>query len=155
MSQNPYAAPSTSVADFDSSAALVRPRVTTTGIGLFWLMLAVGAVSGIFSVFTEEFPQDLPRGPIIGLTLVVLAAVYAIVFWILAAAGKGRNWGRITLTVLTALSVVVTVLVGPAKLVPDLAQRVLYLAQLAVEVVGVVLLFLPASNAWFAAKRAA
>jgi hypothetical protein len=66
---------------------------------------------------------------------------------------RGRNWARIVYAVLAALGVILTAIDTPASFSLGWYYGVLYLFSILLDVVTVVLLFLPVSNAWF--RRAA
>jgi hypothetical protein len=155
MSHNPYAPPSTTVADIEQPSDLVRPRNATIAMRMFWVMTMLGFGAGIVGIFFEDIPAGVPRGAVLAVALVVMLIIFGLMCWVLRATGRGKNWGRVTLTVLLAIGVLAVLFAPEAFNSSGVVQRASYFLQLAVEIVGMVLLFTPSSNAWFAAHRAA
>ena len=109
---------------------LDNPQLAAAGVTVETLVSFVRVAGGIF---------------------VVLALLY-IVFAVLAF--TGRNWARILVTVMT-VGFTAFLLLGLAGGVSaaDLPSLLILLALIVLPVAGVVILFLPASNAYFSAVR--
>ena len=74
---------------------------------------------------------------------------------LLVFVGKGQRWARILYVAWVGTSLL-RAFKGLPGAVPDPAfERLLYLLNLMMDVATAVLLFLPASNAWFHARRLA
>ena len=147
MSENPYAPPSSQVADIEGdTAALVRPLLVKVGIGL----LAVELVLSLARLFIDE--ESLYTAVIIGVMGLITVAAW-----------QGRNWARIVHLALLVLAVVATtVAIAVVRANPELAPgggqmffQPMSLAQNVLSVAGVLLLFTPAANAWYRAMKAA
>jgi hypothetical protein len=155
----PPAAPPLNESELRGAQNLPAP---TTVQASFWLWVVtvvislVGAVVGFtqrdaaLAALRSANVQNLTDAQIqAAVTLgLAVAAVFAIVFaglYLLFAfkARAGRNWARITLTVLTVLRLL-SLIAG---------SNLLAVISVVVAVVAVVLLFLPASNQFFAASK--
>jgi hypothetical protein len=138
----------------------------------FWLYIAgaamglisviVGAVVGIHRIQSGQFAgQVIPLGTdvspsvintalavgvALGIAVGLLSVVAYIVFAVLMR--RGANWARIVLTVLSSVALV-------SGLVGLLGLNVLNLLVSVLVVIAAVLLYVPASNAYFAARTAA
>lgn len=133
------------------SISSARPGTVTAA---FWLWIVEAVLSVIFGIVVVAVAAATPAvadlsgsqrdsavGVLIGVAVVFI--VVAVVRGLIAfAMRRGRNWARIVLTVLAALSIVATVLQGGG------AGWLLWLS-VVLAVVAVVLMFVPASNAWF------
>ncbi len=113
MPENPYAPPTSEVADVESeNRTMERPRIVTQGIGLLWLYLAISVPTVILDGFVAPPPiEDDPDGTLrtfqtVGTVVsIVLIAVMALLTWF---AWKGRNWARITHLVLVIVGVLMS-----------------------------------------------
>lgn len=149
MSENPYAPPSSQVADIEGDTkSLERPRLVQVGIGL----LAIDLLLGVVSLFSNGAPNVLLNVLILGLM--------GLITWL---AWQGRNWARIVHLVVLLLAVVFTTLAimalraNPA-LSPGAGQfffNAWSIAQNLLNLAGVILLFTPPANAWYRAMKAA
>jgi len=150
----------------EPSPAAVPSSVTTA----FWLYLAgaamglvsvvVGAVVGIQRIQSGEVAGVIPPGTdvspsvintalAVGVALGITVGIVSVGAYVLFALlmRRGANWARIVLTVLSAVALV-------SGLVGLLALNVLNLLVSVLVAIGAVLLFVPASNAYFAARSA-
>ena len=148
MSENPYAPPSSQVADIEGdTASLERPRLVNVGIGL----LAMDLVLGIVGLFRDG-----------GASLVFTVAIIGVMGLFTWYAWKGRNWARIVHLVVLLIAVLATTLaIAVLRANPNIAGgsgEVFFtpwtIAQNALNIAGVVLLFTPAANAWYRATKA-
>lgn len=108
---------------------LDNPDLAAAGVTVETLLSLVRVFGGIF----------------VGLSLIYI--VFAVV------AFTGRNWARVLVTVMTvgfSLFLLFAAFTGGAA---DPASAAILLLPVVLAVLGVVLLFLPASNAWFSAPR--
>lgn len=112
-----------------------RPRAATLGVWLIVASLLLGVLKGVV----------LPvAGPLwIGfVTGAILAALTA-------AVARGRNWARVTWLVLFLLGLPVIFFVGDLLLREGAASVAILVVQTIAQLVALVLLFRPSSNAWF------
>jgi hypothetical protein len=147
MTHNPYAPPSSAVTDVDSAVPLPRPRVVQIAYVLCWVSLVAG-VPSIVDTFAEgdsEITQAV-FNVVFGL---FYTALITFAIWVIVSIGRARNWARIVYAVLTGLS-----LLSMFGSLSEMLARPWYawssaLLTTAMDVVLVVLLFLPAANAWY------
>jgi hypothetical protein len=132
------------------------------GAALGLVSVVVGAVVGIQRIRSGELPgrvippgtdvspsvitTALAVGVALGIAVGVLSITAYVVFALLMR--RGANWSRIVLTVLSAIALV-------SGLVGLLALNLLNLLVSALVIAAAVLLWVPASNAYFAARSAA
>ncbi|GAA2788126.1 hypothetical protein GCM10010452_15540 [Crossiella cryophila] len=116
------------------------------GIGLLMLLLAVALISQI----------DLTRTLLV---LVIGVTVLSAYFWLIGTMRRGRNWARIVLTALTAVSVTLWLLEmlfldAPAEQPDDVlvggAAVAAEAGGLLFALVPVLLVWLPSANRYFA-----
>lgn len=153
------------------------PARPATVSGAFWLWMAVmvAGVVGTVVLFTGNYLNDLLAGTPgldeaatrLALNLarnVALAGSAVAIFIYLFFGSKmllGRNWARVVLTVLGGLSVLSSLVSNTSTVVdgvrievrPELSV-VLGWVQAALAAVAIILMFLPASNAYFTAVKA-
>ena len=99
MSRNPYSPPTASVADPPPPVAIPRPREATLAVRLQWLSFALGLGTGL----VRQSWGDVMEW-VIG--LISIGIYGAVIAWLILKIGRGRNWARITYTVLLVLSYV-------------------------------------------------
>jgi len=152
MSENPYAPPSSKVADVDTDTdvPVQRPREVLWAVVLCWLS-AMAAIPSIIEGYTSL--AQIEGGPFAQAGyLVIQVAVMALMVWVIVSLARGRNWARIVYAALTALSL--AIIVGTLDEVlaePWYWQSATFLTTLA-DILIVVLLFRPAANAWYRAR---
>lgn len=111
--------------------------VAITGLGVFLLVLAAQAVSPSGSALLTGFVMVMASLVAVAGLVQILAVTFMM---------RGRNWGRVVLTVLFLISPALgVIMMTTAPTDFDLIT----LAGLAV----IVLMFVPPSSAWFRAKR--
>jgi len=123
-----------------------RPTRVTHALWLLWGSLAIAVVDA--TVTLTSFAEDAETlGP--PRSFAVVFAVFVLVLaWITWNIGRGRNWARTTLLVLTVVSVLLSIFQGPLPEQTSL-DRILEWAIIAVEVMAVYLLFTAPSRPWF------
>jgi cell division protein FtsW (lipid II flippase) len=150
MNQNPYAPPSSAVADVESGVPLERPKPVKLALILCWISLVLA-----LPLIAEASVQEVDAGDgassplyyaVMGLFYVALLVLAA---WVIVMIGRARNWARIVYAVLTGLSLISTI-----TSFPEILQRPWYsgpveLLSTVMDLAIVVLLYLPAANAWF------
>jgi len=91
-----------------------------------------------------------PSKAILVAELVFELFMTAIAVWLLVYLGRGRNWARIVMLILTMLSA--AAMVFEPALQPPTIETVCAQVNTVVDVVCLVLLFRPSSSAWFARR---
>ncbi len=132
--------------------------IAGAGVGL--VSVVIGAVVGIQRIRSGGLPGSLPPGTevspevlnaalAVGVALGIAVGLVSVAAYVLFALvmRRGANWARIVLTVLSAIALV-------SGLVGLLALNVVNLLVSALVVTAAVLLYRPASNAYFAARSA-
>jgi len=147
MTHNPYAPPSSAVTDVDSAVPLPRPRVVQIAYVLCWVSLVAGLPSMVDTIM-EDGPVATTAAFKVGMSLFYVALM-TFAIWLIVSIGRARNWARIVYAVLTGLS-----LLSMFGSLSEMLARPWYawssaLLTTAMDVVLVVLLFLPAANAWY------
>lgn len=123
-----------------------RPPRVTHALWLLWGSLVIAAVD---STVTVASMADEAETPGVLRTLAVAFALFTLVLaCIVWNIGRGRNWARIMLLVLSVLSVLLVIFQGPLPEQTTL-DRLLEWAITLVEVIAVYLLFTGASGPWF------
>jgi len=153
MAHNPYTPPGAAVDDVVVPAPL-RPWQMKLAIGFMIVSLAVS----IISFLIEPEAKNLGAGlaPSIYAVLVAIAiALFGLVAVLILLVGRGYRWARIAYAVLALLGLISEIRDLPVTLGEPWPRMALYLLSMAVDAATIVLLFLPASNAWFRARRAA
>jgi len=152
MAHNPYTPPGAVVEDSAAADAVPRPGQLKVAILLMWLSLAASLATLL--LFPEEMIgefKDVPRPVVIGLVS-FLAVFMAFVVVLIVGTARGWRWARIVYTIVLALSYAST-LANPAEIFEaSWYLRLLYLMSLAVDLASIVLLYMPATNAWFRAR---
>lgn len=125
-----------------------RPATVWISIGILWLMLTVLTIA-VF-VAWSRMSQSY------GSTRITVAALMGITSFIAALAlfetGRGRNWGRIVTTLWTLAIIALGFGVQDYAKFPPW-ELVGALIPPGLLTIAAVLLFVPASNAWFRAVR--
>jgi hypothetical protein len=115
-----------------ASASRERPRVVNIALVVLYAVLALKSLN---SVFDQAPGRRL--GAVFMISFLALFQVALIFF-----AGKRKNWARILLLVMGAWSILASGNVG-------LLSDVVGMGEMTASVIALVLLFLPASAAWF------
>ena len=130
----------------DAAAPSARERtpwqvvvgIVVAALGVVAAFGLVGAAVGVSVVFAFGEPDE---GAMLGLALLLVAGA-ALAAAAVVAAIRGRGWSRPALLVAAVIAAVAAVLVGQT-----------WLGSVPI-VLGAILLWLPASQRWFAARRA-
>jgi hypothetical protein len=159
MSHNPYTPPTSHVDD--PSLTSVDPdgnRDVLRSTLLIWISFGLGVIGFIMEMFNIGGSEV----PVMASLAVGLAIAFLITWWVTAKLKAGRNWMRILITVLMILGVA-----GPlvfwdfykTAIVTQYADQplkgVFDLAQYALSIVAVLLLYTARSRSWFAAMKGA
>ncbi|MGI9004232.1 MAG: hypothetical protein ACR2GH_21715 [Pseudonocardia sp.] len=146
-SPNPSAAPTTRT----------PPASVRLAVILFLTDVVLGLVNSALTLALPDQPQaQLPTGIVIGV-LALAILVFYILFIVMMRAGK--NWARITLTVLAPLTVIggslvfsdISALLSVGGL--GLAKVVIAVVELILVVAAVVFMYRPDSNTYFTQAR--
>jgi hypothetical protein len=155
----PPAAPPLHEGELRGAQNLPAPGPVQVSFWLWVLTAVVGVVGAVVSLTQRDAAlaaaraanlqhvtdEQLQAAVTVSLVFVAIVGIVFAGLYLLFAfkARAGRNWARITLTVLTVLRVVVLAI----------GFSLLSALSALVAVVAVVLLFLPASNQFFAASK--
>ena len=125
-----------------------RPEAVRTAVTLLYATLGLGVVrSALEGARLAAETSAVAFGAIALFSLALTA-------FLTYMAGRRRNWARITLLVLFLIGVPLSVKPLAASLIAAPVSGLLGLAQVVLQVVALVLLFRPASSAWFRRSRA-
>jgi TRAP-type C4-dicarboxylate transport system permease small subunit len=153
MADNPYAPPSAVVADIPAPDAPARPWEVRLAVCLLGIALVAQVPEAIAALYSETpvFSHDSSAmGFIVAATLAGFAVFGAMIYcvWL------GFRWARIVYSALTVLGWLSILSEGGEAFAQGLWSGLFYLTYAACDVIGVLLLFLPASNTWFRTARA-
>ncbi len=159
MSHNPYTPPTSHVDD--PSVAAADPdgnRDVLRSTLLIWISFGLGVIG----FFLEMFNIVGSQVPVLISLAIGLAVAFLITWWVTAKLKRGRNWMRILITVLMVLGVVGPLLfwdfyktIVVAQYAGQPIKGVFDLAQYALSIIAVLLLYTARSRAWFAAMKGA
>jgi len=91
----------------------------------------------------------------VGFLMFVTLVVFAVMVFLIAMIGRGRNWARITLLVFFLLGLPLSILPLIRSFTNSPISGVLGLAQVILQIVAIVFLFQQEASAWFKPKPAA
>ena len=137
-------------------SALEKPKIVNYAVILFVASLMVGPIEILLDldkillalVFLKWIGVSFEA---MALTLVITVSI--IIFFIYKIS-VGRNWARITYTVLFLLGIYPYILLWPAEYSRNILLFIISITQTLFQVGGTILLFLPESNNWFKEKKA-
>ena len=150
-SHNPYTPPSAHVAQQETSLREVRAPVQVTCAVLLYVFSYV--LFTIVGFFQARPTSTTTSGPVGGGQVILIACavltLYFSPFWLLYKAAKRRSWGRLALTLMSAIG-------APALLLGAAQDHDLQswrwqclLGTSVLEAVALALLFVPAVNRWY------
>jgi hypothetical protein len=155
MERNPYAPPSTPVADIANNSVTTN-REVLIACKLFWVSFGLSLVATASDLLRQS-AIPLLIGGLIGATIGA-AISFAITRWVVSKLKAGRNWMRLLMTIITAvgyLSVAIFWKFYSTTLFPiyagNPAMADIAVLQLIPNTWAVVLLNVPRSRAWFSA----
>lgn len=154
MNDNPYAAPSATVTDFEPQGSLERPRMVVIAVRLLWTGFAISSLMSIGNLFS--LPANGPVGPVVAFTLIGLAVAAAVSYWLFTAAWRGFDWARWVIASFIVLGIVLMVTVS--TLLPRSAsiswQAIgSFGIRMTLNSAAVVMLCSAAANAWYREKK--
>ncbi len=149
MSENPYAPPSSAVADVDNSAHIERPWLVKVALTLCWVSFAL-ALPLAAEAFLQEVKGHRDSSPTyFAFMIFFLATTLGLIAWVIISIGRMRNWARIVYTALTAWKLFSVLSSFPGNLDRTWYSGPVEMLGIALDVVAGVLLYLPVANAWF------
>jgi hypothetical protein len=77
----------------------------------------------------------------------------SVCFWLFGSVGKGKNWARITILVITGLYIAMQPLALQITLASALPEAVVRISQLLLWIAASALLLAPASRDWYRALK--
>jgi hypothetical protein len=125
-----------------------RPKKVQNAVTILYVTLGIGIVRAVI----EASANAQMAG--VGFLIFITVLVFAVMVFLIAMIGRGRNWARITFLVLFLLGLLPSILplIRSFKLSP--ISGILGLAQMVLQVVALVFLFQQESSVWFRAKPA-
>lgn len=124
-----------------------RPVQVSRAISFLWISIALD-VAGLVLFQIDPDPNVSP-----GIQWIVGIFILSLIALLIYLTGRGRNWARITLLVLTALLIVPSVLGLPALAQRSLARMSIELAGIGFVLVAMYWLFTGAGAAYFRRAR--
>ena len=154
VDRNPYSPPISPIADVVADApTLESNREVMIACKLVWTSFALSAVGLIY-----EFASRSGLATQLGL-LVAGAISFGFTWWYVSKLKAGRNWMRILVTIMLVLSYVSIAVLWQsyyAKIFANYPENPIKLAVFVLKTISsiltLVLINLPSSRAWFAAK---
>jgi hypothetical protein len=117
------------------------------------ILICISLVVGLFKVVLD-YDFLLSLGPIQG-TAITMALTIFIMLFLAYKIWQGRNWSRITFSVLFILGIYPAVLLMPAEAERSIAVMLGSALQTLAQVAALILMYLPVSNGWFKSIKAA
>ena len=116
------------------------------------ILICLSLVVGVFKVALDyDFLSSL--GPIQG-TAITMAITVFIMLFLAYKIWQGRNWSRITFSVLLIIGIYPAVLLMPAEAERSIAVLLGSALQTLSQVAALILMYLPVSNNWFKSVKA-
>ena len=128
-----------------TTSPTTRPSKANTAIILLYVAWALGVLRAFLGA-----PAISHLGSV-GQTeaaVAIVVVIFAIMLFFIFMIGKGRNWARITVLVLYIIGTAMMI-VGLVSGAPFGAAAIMDVVQVIVQLVALVMLFSPESNAWF------
>ena len=147
---NPYRPPVAEVVDIQQpDERMERPQRVFVAVAMLWITLIIQAAA---LAFMWRLYRLAP--PFYLAMFVVITLVWALTAFLVAMIERGENWARITYVVVAPLSLpfVLMQLAFTATAAPIAA--LLMLLQLPVQIIALILLFVPPAGAWFRGESA-
>ena len=120
-----------------------KPAIVTTAIKLLYFTLIIGVGRSLL-----EWPR-LTQTTSAGIALFTIVFTLVLMVWLITKMDRGRNWARITFLVLFLLGIPLSMPSQLQSLSYSPISGVLGLAQGALQIVGLVMLFGRAARPWF------
>lgn len=142
MPNDPYAPPSTEVADTTPPPKGPVPRSVALAVRLLWLSLLL-AVPSLFIVVSRS-----QGGVETAVKVALQLGLFALAAYLNVCVYRGKNWARVVLLIFTVIGVLLLAFVPNP---PDLTmtERLLNAVSTTLDVVAVCLVFAKSGSAWF------
>lgn len=148
MDHNPYAPPSSAVADAPESA-IARPADHVRAMKLLWISFVLGTIS-VVTILTGLPP------PVWVFLLIFIGMTFGLWAWVVVQIGRGRNWARIVYLALVFLSIVTTLYQWRTRVAVYATQpitAVLALTQIFLQLATAYFLITVPTRTWFRQQR--
>ena len=145
FTNNPYRPPQGAVFDVpESDERIERPRHVFIAVALLWVALVVQA-AGL--AFVWRLYQIAPTWFLVRAG--IITCVWVLMAWVVAMIERGRNWARFTYLVLFLVDApIALILTASAMTVSPLSALAMPL-QLLLQIVAMIMLFIPPAGEWF------
>ena len=124
-----------------------RPEKVSAAIKLLYITLGIGALRGIL----EASIRAQMASPLFVIS--VSFGVFGVVGFFIYMIGRGRNWSRITFTVLFIIGLPFSVQTLIENLTTNPISGLLGIGQTVIQVIALIFLFQKTSSAWFKETR--
>ena len=126
-----------------SQSQIEKPATVSKATKLLYLTLIIGAVRSFLDW------SHLTKISSTSLTVFTLLFSFAIIWWLIYKIDWGRNWARITFLVLTLFGMPFYILPLLELLVSSPISGILGLAQVALQITALMMLFSRDARPWF------
>ncbi len=126
-----------------------RPKKVQNAVTILYVTLGIGIVRAVMEASANAEMAG------VGFLMFVTLVVFAVMVFLIAMIGRGRNWARITLLVFFLLGLPLSILPLIRSFTNSPISGVLGLAQVILQIVAIVFLFQQDASAWFKPKPAA
>ena len=126
-----------------------RPKKVQNAVTILYVTLGIGIVRAVMEASANAEMAG------VGFLMFVTLVVFAVMVFLIAMIGRGRNWARITLLVFFLLGLPLSILPVIRSFTNSPISGVLGLAQVILQIVAIVFLFQQEASAWFKPKPAA
>jgi hypothetical protein len=145
---NPYRPPSARVADTaDLVAAAPRPYVVSLVVWLLWANIAIEILDKILDVH-----DAWQTSSIVVIASTITMILIGVLCWLIFMIGRRRNWARITYALLFAFGMTFHLASWQNTLQSPPREVIAIVLQSGLQLSAMILVFLPASNAWFRSR---
>jgi hypothetical protein len=145
MDRNPYAPPESVVTDAPVEAP--RPREIVIAVGILWCAMTFGCILVLSSAKDATFAISDPR---FALSLLPAATYFGAFALVNMSLSRGRNWARIVFLLYVLYALCTKFILGFGQLAwPDARSIIISVAELAVVLIPLYLLFTGPARKWF------
>jgi hypothetical protein len=145
FTNNPYRPPQGAVFDTpESDDRIERPRHVFIAVALLWIALVVQA-AGL--AFIWRLYQVAPTNFLI--MAGIITCVWVLMAWIVAMIERGRNWARFTYLVLFLVDAPIALIMLASAIYVSPVYALAMPLQLLLQLVAMILLFIPPAGEWF------
>ncbi|MEY4563377.1 MAG: hypothetical protein RLZZ618_2654 [Pseudomonadota bacterium] len=137
---NPYAPPEAELADLSAQETHFKDAPASTRLAVWLLLVSMGV--GLVDLALAPVPAALWAA--IAIDCIVVGFIFAM--------AKGKNWARVTFLLLFLLGLLGLVMMPEQLLQGGALSMAVMAIQSGLQLVAIVLLYLPGSNAWFRGK---